>query len=432
MGQDITEDKKNTDVKKKSGFLHSLFNGFSYIKENKSQPLAIAGALLLSTTALTPSILTLPFIGAAGLMAGSFYLLTKTSDIVVDNASVLGKKVGISALTLGVALGAITSLPELFVSIGSIFQGTPDIGIGNIVGSNIANILLILGVTAAITKIKEAKGVSWKFNTLSMLGATAAFGGLMATGALPTLGGVGLLGLLAAYKVGSYIYSKKDSKIITQNDNDTDPKLGKLSKTFNALWGLAGVGGVVCAADVLINSASHLAISTGISPAIVGALAVSIGTSLPELVVNVKAALKGETQMAIGNVLGSNVFNLLMVGGALGLANTAIPEGFSLASDLGKLNMAFFGTSAALLAASLYKNKGGLTKKHGYVALALYAAYTAASFALNGSVEPQISDHVEVAQIEQVHSDIEFAKTSLDTTDVQTPYKLASPRMLTY
>jgi cation:H+ antiporter len=400
MSQKNNEQINTTGEKKKSGFLNSLFNSFSFLKENKSQPLAIAGALLLSTTALTPSILTLPFIGAAGLMAGSFYLLTKTSDIVVDNASALGKKVGVSALTLGVALGAITSLPELFVSIGSIFQGTPDIGIGNIVGSNIANILLILGVTAAITKIKEAKGVSWKFNTLSMLGATAAFGGLMATGALPTLGGVGLLGLLAAYKVGSYIYSKKDAKVIPQGDDNTDPKLKKLSKSFNALWGLAGVAGVVCSADVLINSASHLALSTGISPAIVGALAVSIGTSLPELVVNVKAALKGETQMAIGNVLGSNVFNLLMVGGALGLANTAIPEGFSITSDLGKLNMGFFGASAALLAASLYKNKGGLTKKHGYVALSLYAAYTAASFYLNGPIEPNLTHNIETAQIE--------------------------------
>ncbi|MBU0859177.1 MAG: hypothetical protein KJ667_04510, partial [Alphaproteobacteria bacterium] len=158
----------------------TLFNAAAYFRRNKMEPVAIGTAALLGTTALTSPLLA-STAGALAVLAGSFYLLLKTSDVVVNNASALGKKAKIPPLMLGLGLGAITSMPELFVSVGAALNGTPELGIGNIVGSNIANILLILGATAAITPI-ISKGLSWRFNTLAMAGATGLFGAGLAWG----------------------------------------------------------------------------------------------------------------------------------------------------------------------------------------------------------------------------------------------------------
>lgn len=190
--------------------LRSKFNLFSFLKSNIMQPVSIAAAAVLGATTIGDPLLSTTAL-AGGAMLGSFYLLSKTSDIVVDNAQALGNKLGISSLALGTILGAVTSMPELFVSLGSIASGTPEIGVGNIVGSNIANILLILGATALISPIRS-EGTSWKFNTAVMGGATALFGAQMATGMLSPLAGGAMIGGLGAYMAGSYMFMKKDQK----------------------------------------------------------------------------------------------------------------------------------------------------------------------------------------------------------------------------
>jgi cation:H+ antiporter len=367
----------------------------AYARENKMEAVAIGTAALLGTTALTTPLMATT-LGALGLMAGSFYLLLKTSDVVVNNASAIGKKMGIPPLLLGLGLGAITSLPELFVSVGAAMNGTPELGIGNIVGSNIANILLILGATAAIRPI-ISKGLSWKFNTLAMAGATVAMGVGLAAGVLSPIAGIGLLALAGAYMCGCYKAEKADelrervkAQVMPEPAEQKIPEataqtsIDKLPTWLNALWGAAGVGGLIASADLLINSATVSATTLGVSPALVGALAIAIGTSLPELAVNIKAALKGETAMAVGNILGSNIFNVLMVGGAVGLAGAAVPPEFGPGTAYGLLNMTAFGGSAALLTAALLKGKGSLQRWHGWAGLGLYAAFTGASVMMAG------------------------------------------------
>lgn len=372
----------------KPGRLRSVFSKVAgYLKKDPIQPAAIITSILLGTTALATPVMGTALTAGLAMVAG-FYLLTKTSDTVINSAQSIGKKMGMKPLLLGVILGAVTSMPELFVSINSVMNGEAGLGIGNIVGSNIANLLLILGATATIGKLKST-GKSWKFNTLAMAGATAGFGLTLATGSLSLPVGIGALALLGAYMYGFYKHQKKDEEadkkagIVPEKEPDTTDD--KMPKWFNTAMGVAGVAGLVTAAGFVVKSASATATLLGVPPAIVGALAVAIGTSLPELMVNVKAALRGKSEMAIGNVVGSNIFNILMVGGTLALAKTAVPIDFGLESNLGMLNLGAFAASAALATAAFLKNKGGLKRWHGVAALGLYAAFTVASLSLGGS-----------------------------------------------
>jgi len=373
-----------------------------FIKEDKGiQPGAIAMGILLGTTALATPLLG-SALGAAGAMAVGMYLLMKTSDTVVNNMAVLGKKMGIAPMTLGIGLGLLTSLPELLVSGGAIMQGNPAIGIGNIAGSNIANILLILGATAAIRKI-EGKGNSWKFNAAVMGVSTLAFGAQMAMGALNPFVGAAMIGGLGLYLWQSYKRGQKDMPTEEEKQAAADakaqaiqngeavaeePNEAKLPTWMNISLGLAGVAGLVGAASFLVASATAFGIAAGVSPVLVGVLGVAIGTSLPELTVNIKAALKGETDMAVGNILGSNVFNLLMIGGIVSLTGVEVPADLNPRETLmGFVNTATFGASALLAWGAMKLNKGGITRKQGVAGVALYAAYTTATVML-GTADP--------------------------------------------
>ena len=358
-----------------------------FVKDDRGiQPVSIAMGILLGSTALaTPMLGTA--LGAGMAMAAGMYLLMKTSDTVVNNVAVLGKKVGIAPMTLGIGLGLLTSLPELLVSGGAIMKGEPALGIGNVVGSNIANLMLILGATAAIKKI-EGKGNSWKFNAAVMGVSTLAFGAQMALGALsPVIGGL-MLGGLGLYMWQSYKQGQKDVDPATETPVVTAPNAdipensaeAKLPTWANIALGIAGVAGLVGAASFLVASATAFGLAAGVSPALVGVLGVAIGTSLPELTVNVKAALKGETDMALGNILGSNVFNLLMIGGIVSLTGVAVPAELNPTSTLmGLVNTAAFGVSALAAWGLMKLNKGGIDRKHGFIGVGLYAAYTAAT-----------------------------------------------------
>jgi len=379
-----------------------------FLKDAPRQPLSIATSIMLGTTALATPVLG-SMIGTGLLTAASIYLLTQTSDVVVNNATALGKKIGISPLLLGVGLGVITSMPELAVSAGAVLQGQASLGIGNIVGSNIANLLLVLGITATIKPIKTT-GLSWKFNTAVMCGATALFGAQLVAGSLNPLMGITMIGALGAYIYGSLKTQKidaektandktKQKKDFNRASTTTEEELPeqKLPTWFNGVMGVAGIAGLVASADVLVSSASTLALGIGINPALVGAIGIAIGTSLPELMVNVKSALKGDTEMAIGNILGSNIFNVLMVGSVLAFASTTVPLSFGLGSALGIINLTALGASAALATGALFAGKGKLKRAHGVVALSLYGAFTAASalFSGNAPETPKIEHGAE-------------------------------------
>ena len=363
----------------------SAFNKLAtYFRQNKGEPVALGTAVLLGSTALATPLLS-STLGAMALMAGSFYLLVKSSDVVVEAARSLGIKAKIPKLLVGLGLGAVTSMPELAVSVKAALNGAAELGVGNIVGSNIANILLILGLTAAITPI-ASRGLSWRYNTLAMAGVTALYTAGMAYGSMGLAAGLGMLGLGAAYMAGSY-KAEKDDEIAARARGDIAPEeapptggVHDFPKWLNLGYGAAGVAGLIAAAGLLVTSATVSATALGIAPALVGTLAIAVGTSLPELAVNIKAALKGETEMAVGNVLGSNIFNILMVGGAVSLAGVHVPADFSPSTPYGLLNMGAFAASGGLLTYALLKGKGALSRAHGIVGLGLYAAFTAASF----------------------------------------------------
>jgi cation:H+ antiporter len=161
---------------------------------------------------------------------------------------------------------------------------------------------------------------------------------------------------------------------------------GKAPKWLNVAWGVAGLAGLVGAATFTVSSAVAFGTAAGISTAVVGVLAVAIGTSLPELMVNVKSALKGDTDMAVGTILGSNVFNILGIAGMLALTGMAVPASFDpRATTLGLVNTLGFGLSALFCAASMAKSKGTIGRKQGLLWMGLYAAYSAANFMVGGT-----------------------------------------------
>lgn len=353
-----------------------------YLHNNRTESASILAALLLGGTMLSTPILATT-LGAGLLTMAACYLLSKTSDTVVDNAGSLGKKLGISPLMLGLGLGVLTSTPELLVTMGAISEGSTSLGIGNVVGSNIANILLILGVTAAVGgNTGKGKGLGWKFNTVAMTGTTALFAAQLAFGLLNPVMGCVMMALSAGYLCTSYIVSKKDAAISTDVEKQPDFKTDSLGWVGNMGLCMAGVGGLIYAADLLVRSATVFASGIGVSQAVIGALAVAVGTSLPELMVNLNAVRKRQTDMALGNILGSNIFNVLVVGGATALAGTSIPAAFNLSSMAGCVNLAALTGSAALLAKTLKDNEGELKRKHGVAFLCLYAVFAAATMAL--------------------------------------------------
>lgn len=186
-----------------------------------------------------------------------------------------------------------------------------------------------MGLTAAIAGVSKGSGLGWKFNTLAMTGTTLGFAAQMAMGNLSRPAGAAMCALTALYLYGSYKVSEKDMKTAPASSEEGGETLEplhpeKVATWLNTVWGAAGLGGLIFSADMLVKSAMQVGPGLGLNPAVIGTLAVAMGTSLPELMVNVKSALKGKTDIAVGNILGSNVFNILGVGGALALANTAM------------------------------------------------------------------------------------------------------------
>lgn len=395
-------DQFQTVDEKTNGFLRNQFQviiKMKFVKKDKGvQFSAIIISILLSTTALATPMLDTA-IGSSFALVVGFLLLMKTSDTIVNNADAIGKKIGISPMAIGVGLGALTSMPELFVSLGAVMTGNYAIGVSNIVGSNIANLLLVLGSTATIKKINAKEGnMGWKFNAAVMGISTVIFGAQMVMGAMsPVLGGL-MLGGLGLYIWKSFKFSQKDAEnkrkeeakttnpsVVAMKEEEEQEKKQqesieeKLTLPGNISLGLAGIAGLIGSASFVVASAIALGMALNISPVVIGALAVALGTSLPEMMVNVKSALRGNTDMAVGNILGSNVFNILMIGGLLSLTGASMPADLNPGENmLGFVNTVVFGVSALLVIGAMKINKGKLNRKHGLIALGLYVLYTAA------------------------------------------------------
>jgi len=242
--------------------------------------------------------------------------LWKGSDILVDGTSKTAAQLGVSALIISVLfVGFGTSAPEFAISVGAAFQGNSDISLGNVIGSCVANLLLVLGVASIIRPIKVKKSII-KREALIMLGSTvfllvASFFGFLDD--YHIIGGIIFLILFTIF-IYYFIYCAKKER-----NNSNKYNNGKTVR--NILFIILGIAGVVAGAWFLIESAILIADFFGIPAFIIAISMVAVGTSLPELVVTSTATYKGESDIAIGNVLGSNVFNILLI---LGVATLFI------------------------------------------------------------------------------------------------------------
>ena len=294
------------------------------------------------------------------LLAVGFVMLVKGSDWFVDGAASIAAKFRIPQIIIGLTIVAMgTSAPEAAVSITAASAGSADITVGNIVGSNILNVLIILGLSAAIIAVPIGKSTQ-KIDAPFMIGISVIFLLLGWDGVITRLDGVILLVLFVSY-IGYMIWSALHS--------DEEPEEIKDMKIWQMI--LATVGGlalVVWGADVAVNAATELATIFGMSERFIGLTVVALGTSLPELFTSVTAARKGNADIAIGNIVGSNIFNILFV---VGLSSMIIDVPF--AANF-RIDMAV--AIAAPLFMWLASMKGmKLVRWHGIVMLLGYVAY---------------------------------------------------------
>jgi len=237
---------------------------------------------------------------------GGFIILTFGAEALVRGATAIALKLGITPLIIGLTIVAFgTSAPELAVSLKSALAGNPGIALGNVIGSNIANIGLILAITALIRPIKVQSQMV-KRDIPIMIAASMLFWGLLMDGELSMLDGALLSSLLIGYLGFSYISSRNSKDAATDEININPQHLG-LSVAFIVV----GISMLVGGGILFVNGAVALAQSFGISEVVIGLTIVAIGTSMPELVTSVVAARKGQSDIAIGNIVGSNLFNIL-------------------------------------------------------------------------------------------------------------------------
>lgn len=242
-----------------------------------------------------------------------FVLLMKGADYFVEGASMTASKFGIPQIVIGLTIVACgTSAPEAAVSISAAFKGNVGITIGNIVGSNIMNILLILGLTAFLTKVPIKEGtikVEMPF-VIIITGLLLLLG--MAGGRLSRLDGA----VFWLFFLGFFGYlihlTKKDH--IPEEQNSHEMGLGK-----TLLFTIGGLAAIIIGSDVTVDAATAIAKALHVSDRIIGLTVVAFGTSLPELVTSVMAAMKGKADLAVGNIVGSNIFNILFVVGTVAL-----------------------------------------------------------------------------------------------------------------
>ena len=284
---------------------------------------------------------------------GGFIILTLGAEALVRGASAIALKLGITPLIIGLTIVAFgTSAPELAVSVKSALAGNSGIALGNVIGSNIANIGLILAITALIRPIQVQSQIV-KRDIPLMIAASLLFWGLLLDGDLSFIDGTILLSLLIAYLGFSYFSSKNDSN---EEDFDVAPQNPMLSIVFIVI----GISMLVGGGILFVDGAVDLAKTFGISELIIGLTIVAIGTSMPELVTSILAALKGQSDIAIGNVVGSNLFNILGILGVTAIVHPVSAAGLQNFDFLVMLVMAVIILPFSWTGMRIGRREGGI------------------------------------------------------------------------
>ncbi len=312
------------------------------------------------------------FLNITYLVIG-FFLLIKGADKMIDGSASVAKKFGLSGLMIGLTVIAFgTSAPELIVNVLASINGNSDIGMGNIIGSNISNILLILGVSALFASIRVDNSIVKKQLPFSILAIVALFVLINST----LINGSGLNGLsrsggiilmlffcIFLYYTFSITKSKED-----EEDGDKNIKIYKNWLSF--IFIIGGIIALFVGGKLIVEGATFLALSLGLSEALIGLTIVAIGTSLPELAASISAARKNQMDMAVGNVIGSNIFNILFV---LSLSAVIRPIEFNPLMNFDILFLIYISILLFLLI--FMGRKYYFEKKEGFVLLGVYFIY---------------------------------------------------------
>jgi cation:H+ antiporter len=307
------------------------------------------------------------------MVVAGLVLLVLGGEALVRGASTLASKVGLSPLIIGlVVVSAATSAPELAVTVGAVLDGEPDLAVGNVIGSNIANILLVLGISAVISPLIIKKQIV-RFDIPVMLGLSILLLVVSLDGKISLTDGILLLGVLVLHAAISIIIGKRQPSSPSQAPADTHEQDKPLPLWLAGLFLIVGIGLLVLGAQLLVTGAVSIATGLGVSSLVIGLTVVAIGTSLPELATSIIAIRRGERDMAVGNIVGSNIFN---IGFVLGLPAIIFGEGIPVPSAAIALDMPLMlGAAFALLPIAF--TGFVIARWEGGMFVALYVAYTA-------------------------------------------------------
>ncbi len=297
---------------------------------------------------------------------------------LVRGASRLAARTGMSSVVIGLTVVAFgTSAPELAVSVGDAIGGGRDAGaiaIGNVVGSNIANVLLVLGLAAVVGGSLFVAQRIVRLDVPIMIGVSVLVLVFVLDEQLGRIEGVVLVGMLVVYVAWTVISATRSSApdIVAEYDEALDPEMLAASPVIvDVGYLVAGLALLVVGSQALVGSASDIATDLGVSDLVIGLTVVAIGTSLPEVATSVLAAIRGERDLAVGNAIGSNLFNLM---GVLGITAVVSPNALAVASSAVRVDIPVM-VAVAVACLPIFANGHVLNRWEGIVFLVLYGAY---------------------------------------------------------
>ena len=318
------------------------------------------------------------------MLVGGLVLILAGASMLTDGSSAMARRWGVSDLVIGLTVVAFgTSAPELVISVMSAVDGNAGIAIGNAVGSNIFNVLVIIGVTAMVRPMRVERSILTNDIPLVVLSALAllAIGnsGLLdgvETPVISRVEGILLMLFFAIFMRYTFVQAKgmpeNDVAMVSESTAGQTAEIKSMPMWKSVCWIVLGLAGLIFGGDIFVDGASGLAKAMGVSDAIIGLTIVAAGTSLPELATSITAALKGKPGMAIGNVIGSNIFNIFLV---LGCASVIRPLPFGNIGNFDLLTL----TGACLLfwIFGWFFKQRTITRWEGAILFACYAAYIA-------------------------------------------------------
>lgn len=304
-----------------------------------------------------------------------FVLLIKGADFFVDGSSSVAKLLKIPTIIIGLTVVAFgTSMPEGSVSITAALKGQNSLAVSNVLGSNIFNLFIVLGCSALLRPLKASEGVLKKefpFSiiitaVLLVLNSQLAFGKILAGEGEFVLGRISGVILLVLFVY--YMVSQVRGALKARNEGTEEEAYEMMSPVKSAVFIIVGLAGIVWGGDLVVDAATEIAVQFGLSETFIGLTIVAMGTSLPELVTSMVAAKKGENDLAVGNVVGSNIFNILLILGA----SAAISP---ITVDINAIYDMVILIVFSILGFFCTKSRKELSKREGILFLLLYVVY---------------------------------------------------------